>query len=240
MTTYYQLGFEMEQPEELAAMEMPKEKEISHTEKAIKLRDLLPYFLEKDKGFINSLIDWNRGKGRDFSPKQLFYVDKFIAEGEAARDKNKAAMAINNHPRKFPNIAKLLLYSKQVASLAYPKITYQLAKEAPQITLYYNNNHGCIQAKVAGKLVATIKANGQEDMRWPIKDAYLAMLETIEKDPIAAATLSGKLTSCCSFCSRELSDERSVIHGYGPTCAEHWGLPWNAERTGSTTVTEEL
>jgi hypothetical protein len=77
-------------------------------------------------------------------------------------------------------------------------------------------------------------------MRWPIKDNYLAMLETIEKDPIAAATLSGKLTSCCSFCSRELTDERSVVLGYGPVCAEHWGLPWDVKRTGSTTVTEEL
>lgn len=212
----------------------------SHTEKAIKLRNLLPYFAETNKGFINSLIYWNQEKGFDYTAKQLVYVDKYIAIGEEARDKNKAAMAINNHPRNFKNIAKLFLYSKQVASLAYPKITYQLAKEAPPITLYYNNNHACIQAKVAGRLVATIKANGQEDMRWPIKDAYLAMLETIEKDPIAAATLSGKLTSCCSFCSRELSDERSVIHGYGPVCAEHWGLPWDAERTGSTTVTEEL
>lgn len=238
--TMYSILTEDSQPVVAQAQPAPATNSNSHTEKAIKLRQLLPFFLEKDKGFINSLIDWNQGKGRDFSPKQLFYVDRFIAEGEEKRNKNKAAMAINNHPRNFKNIAKLFLYSKQVASLAYPKITYQLAKELPPITLYYNNNHGCIQAKVAGRLVATIKANGQEDMRWPIKDNYLAMLETIEKDPIAAATLSGKLTSCCSFCSRELTDERSVVLGYGPVCAEHWNLPWDVKRTGSTTVTEEL
>ena len=238
--TMYSISTEDSQPVVAQAQPAPATNSNSHTVKAIKLRQLLPFFLEKDKGFINSLIDWNQGKGRDFSPKQLFYVDRFIAEGEEKRNKNKAAMAINNHPRNFKNIAKLFLYSKQVASLAYPKITYQLAKELPPITLYYNNNHGCIQAKVAGRLVATIKANGQEDMRWPVKDNYLAMLETIEKDPIAAATLSGKLTSCCSFCSRELTDERSVVLGYGPVCAEHWGLPWDVKRIGSTTVTEEL
>lgn len=210
----------------------------SHTEKAIKLRQLLPFFAEKDKGFINSLIDWNQGKGMPFSSKQLYWVNKFIQEGEEAF--TKKGLTITIATRKFPNIAKLFLYSKQVTSLAYPKITYQLDKNAPAITLYYNNNHGCIQAKVAGKLVATIKANGQEDARWPIKTSYLAMLETIEKDPVAAATLSGKLTSCCSFCGRALTDERSVVLGYGPVCAEHWGLPWDAERTGSTTVTEEL
>lgn len=211
----------------------------SHTEKAIKLRQLLPFFAEKDKRFINSLIDWNQGKGMPFSSKQLYWVDKFIQEGEEAKAATNQ-LRPSAELRKFPNIAKLFLYSKQVTSLAYPKITYQLAKELPAITLYYNNNHGCIQAKVAGKLVATIKANGQEDARWPIKTSYLAMLETIEKDPVAAATLSGKLTSCCSFCGRALTDERSVVLGYGPVCAEHWGLPWDAERTGSTTVTEEL
>ena len=212
----------------------------THSELAAKLHSLMVFIPAKDKGFAQQLINWNTDKGIDYSPKQLIYVEKFIATGEAAKNINQAALAINNHPRNFKNIAKLFLYSKQVASLAYPKITYQLSKEMPAITFYYNNNHACIQAKVGGKLIATIKANGQEDMRWPIKEVYIPMLEQIEKDPIAAATLSGKLTSCCSFCSKQLTDERSVVLGYGPVCADHWGLPWDVKRTGSTTVTEEL
>ena len=211
----------------------------NHSELAIQLRNLLPVLPNKDKGFIESLIDWNQYKGWDYTPKQLVYVERFIEQGTQLANANQLPTE-TKQPRKFPNIAKLFLYSKQVASLAYPKITYQLSATAPAITFYYNNNHACIQAKVGGKLIATIRANGQEDMRWPIKEVYLPMLEQIEKDPIAAATLSGKLTSCCSFCSKQLTDERSVVLGYGPVCAEHWGLPWDVKRTGSTTVTEEL
>ena len=215
----------------------------NHSELAIKLRNLLPFFQgTHTRNFINSLIDWNQGKGRDYTPKQLVYVLQYIEAGEKhkAECNAKQLPTETKQPRKFPNIAKLFLYSKQVASLAYPKITYQLSANAPAITFYYNNNHACIQAKVGGKLIATIRANGQEDIRWPIKEVYLPMLEQIEKDPIAAATLSGKLTSCCSFCSKQLTDERSVVLGYGPVCADHWGLPWDVKRTGSTTVTEEL
>lgn len=36
----------------------------------------------------------------------------------------------------------------------------------------------------------------------------------------------GKLYGICCFCSRTLTDERSIGVGYGPVCAEHYGLPW--------------
>lgn len=36
----------------------------------------------------------------------------------------------------------------------------------------------------------------------------------------------GKLYGICCFCSRTLTDERSIGVGYGPRCAERYGLPW--------------
>jgi len=36
----------------------------------------------------------------------------------------------------------------------------------------------------------------------------------------------GHKTGKCTFCRRRLTDERSVIVGYGPTCAENNHLPW--------------
>lgn len=36
----------------------------------------------------------------------------------------------------------------------------------------------------------------------------------------------GQLTGTCVFCSRMLTDERSIFVGYGPTCAEKNSLPW--------------
>lgn len=36
----------------------------------------------------------------------------------------------------------------------------------------------------------------------------------------------GHVTGQCVFCSRKLTDERSVTVGYGPVCAERESLPW--------------
>lgn len=46
--------------------------------------------------------------------------------------------------------------------------------------------------------------------------------------PLSAedAKAFGDLYGHCVFCGLELSDDRSITAGYGPTCAEHRGLPW--------------
>jgi len=36
----------------------------------------------------------------------------------------------------------------------------------------------------------------------------------------------GKLYGNCIYCSRDLTDDRSITAGYGPICAEKRGLPW--------------
>ena len=35
----------------------------------------------------------------------------------------------------------------------------------------------------------------------------------------------------CGFCNRELADPRSVNVGYGPVCADNYGLPWGEAET---------
>jgi hypothetical protein len=40
------------------------------------------------------------------------------------------------------------------------------------------------------------------------------------------AAAFGHATGHCVYCSRELTDDRSVEVGYGPVCAEKNGLPW--------------
>jgi hypothetical protein len=45
-------------------------------------------------------------------------------------------------------------------------------------------------------------------------------------DPEGVATKYGRLTGNCCFCGRKLTDERSTAMGYGPVCADHFGLNW--------------
>lgn len=53
-----------------------------------------------------------------------------------------------------------------------------------------------------------------------------AVLLLVELDPVGVATLHGKKTGSCCFCGRHLETTESVTAGYGPVCAEKWGLPW--------------
>lgn len=59
-----------------------------------------------------------------------------------------------------------------------------------------------------------------------IKSDLVALLTEFANDPAAVAARCGKLLTRCSFCRRKLTDDRSTTVGYGPDCADHFGLPW--------------
>lgn len=68
------------------------------------------------------------------------------------------------------------------------------------------------------------------DGRWqPSRDAtqdVVALLHAFAADPVRVATEYGRLTGQCCFCASDLTDERSVLVGYGPHCAERYSLPY--------------
>lgn len=55
-------------------------------------------------------------------------------------------------------------------------------------------------------------------------------LKDLAEDPARTAETYGKLHNECCFCARDLTDPRSVAAGYGPVCAENFGLKdeWKA------------
>ncbi len=62
-----------------------------------------------------------------------------------------------------------------------------------------------------------------------------AMLLEFAADPENIASKYGKLTGCCCFCGRRLTDARSTEVGYGPVCAERFGRTWGALKVAATT-----
>lgn len=237
MTTYYY------DPKYISPEKEAKEESCAEADRklALSLRALVTELDEKDRSFATSLLKWVFNEGRSWTAKQKYWAGVLEARAKAkraAKEEKQAAIV----PKQFPNIAKLFLSNPHINNLAWPKISYKLSETGPTIELCYNKNYNCIQVRLPGKkLIGTIRLpKGIEDIRWPIKNEHLLYLAQIEADPIAAAKLSGKLTSCCSFCSRELTDELSVKAGYGPICAEHWGLPWGGKRSGVTTIEMEL
>lgn len=53
-----------------------------------------------------------------------------------------------------------------------------------------------------------------------------ARLIAFAQEPGKIAGEHGRLTGRCCFCRIALTDERSTAVGYGPDCADHYGLPW--------------
>jgi hypothetical protein len=64
------------------------------------------------------------------------------------------------------------------------------------------------------------------DAEWVYAPGAIKSLYAEQKVTAEQAARFGKLWGSCVFCSRLLTDERSVSVGYGPVCAEHNGLPW--------------
>ena len=60
------------------------------------------------------------------------------------------------------------------------------------------------------------------DQHWVVD-----MLEDFKTDPIEKMAEMGRLAGRCAFCTRQLEDERSTAHGYGPVCAKNYQLPWS-------------
>lgn len=60
-------------------------------------------------------------------------------------------------------------------------------------------------------------------------DETTKLMNRLAADPAAVASEYGHLTGHCCFCNRKLDDERSTKVGYGPVCADHYGLPWGSK-----------
>lgn len=87
-----------------------------------------------------------------------------------------------------------------------------------------------------GAWLGRIEADGTWDIpahlatQDALVDPVKKLLADLGKDPHKVASAHGKLTGNCCFCNRHLDDDRSTGAGYGPVCAEKWGLKaeWKA------------
>lgn len=55
------------------------------------------------------------------------------------------------------------------------------------------------------------------------------LLAKLAANPAEVASEYGKLTGSCCFCEKSLTDARSSAVGYGPVCADKFGLPWGSD-----------
>ena len=82
------------------------------------------------------------------------------------------------------------------------------------------------QRRYFGKIGLDGKWHGSPRIPLPDLNEVFDELLLIASDPLGYAKIHGRRYSNCMFCGKELTHPDSLTVGYGPICAEKWGLPW--------------
>lgn len=165
-------------------------------------------------------IDWSRGYGA---------VHASTAACDAAKAAKRASYPAPTVKLNMTPVADFILAAK-LRGVRFPSVSFL----AP-------NGEGVLTLKVAGSMAAEPGAvNVLVNEQWlgrinPNGDvighkiesraALLEQLGRIATDPAGMAKEYGALTGHCSFCHRKLTDAGSIEVGYGPVCADAYGLP---------------
>jgi hypothetical protein len=178
----------------------------------------------KDQIFAASLVA--QATNKPLSSTQTYWVSELAKRATAP----KAAPETVKVGASFAGV--IALFGKTSGKLKNPAIVLATdtgAQARLSLAKPTSKNPGFIYVRLDGEYVGKISPAGEFQ---PFKlapaqrDALLGLLEALAADPAGVAAAYGKATGNCCFCSRGLTDKRSVEVGYGPICADHYELPW--------------
>lgn len=125
------------------------------------------------------------------------------------------------------------LFGTARGHLKHPKLTFSLDFGTVRLHVAGERSRYSGQIMVtdgggyySGIYYGRIDADGQFYPSDAVKPDLLNFLNAFSEDPAGMASQYGKESGNCCFCSRKLTDERSLDVGYGPVCATKWELPW--------------
>lgn len=196
---------------------------------AAQLRQNFHNIPAKDHSFVNSLLKAHNRMGVKISGKQEHWLRKFhhIALHPECNKPKEVDVGIDLTP-----IIDLLKTAE--TNLKYPKLRFDLEGDKIVLTRSKGGKYpGTVQITSPGGYgnntwYGRINLNGTftpskaaDDL--PELDMFL---QSFAKNPQAAALSYGQKTCQCCFCGTKLTTKESRTAGYGPICAENWGLPW--------------
>lgn len=193
------------------------------------LRPLIRELWVNDQNFANSLVAaWDK-KGRLSQPQQL-WVDKMI-------DKARERM---NTPKPEPvrvdlgaNMRPLheLFQRARNNKIQIPKIKTHL-ESGSTLTLSLNNTGEFVYLKLGDVYYGKVDKDGRLAIhpRVQVCEEIHTLAKDIGENPSRVGKIHGAKWDNCMFCGRGLTTKDSVFYGYGPICAEKWGLEWGIAR----------
>lgn len=193
---------------------------------AIEMLSTLLYNLNKltdwESQFIQSVNSFYQRKGY-ITEKQEAVLKKIYTK---TTEQGKLVEEIAKHYNLF-TIAKM--FQRAESYLQYPTIELLLSKG--KVKIYKSPNGAYLhiffheyRAKAvlsrSGEILSIPNGASREILE------YFDELQEFCDNPQEAVKLQGRKTGRCCFCKQELTNETSVSLGYGPICAQHYGLPW--------------
>lgn len=184
------------------------------------LRAALPTLPADKQDFAGSLLAQFDRRG-DLSPKQWPWVTRLVSAPAAP-------VAVNLAP-----IVRML--ERAGLHVKRPRITFNAipgADHPVQIKLATSGRHLGSAHVTDGmpygenRYFGRIEAEGAFVSGRDLTECVRQWLIALAADPARIAGAYGQSSGACCFCNRELTDARSLTVGYGPICADHYGLPW--------------
>lgn len=131
-----------------------------------------------------------------------------------------------NPSKLFALFDKVKLYRK------YPSLTFVTHNIQETIKIGMGNDpnilwvsNGMARSNPANKLYGKFIRTDFIAYRNDSFDIIPIMRELCD-DPIKFGAMRGQQYKHCCFCNTELTSKESLFAGYGPICADNWGLPW--------------
>lgn len=192
------------------------------------LVNVLPSLNERDQAFAASLIAQHGKKG--LSPKQTYWVGELVKRANTPAKPAETKKVGNVKP-----ILDMLTNAKQ--HLKNPAVIFRVKDRDLRLSIAGIRARFPGSVNVAGTgtfaerdWFGRINKDGEFEPspKWDevTQTSIAKALKALAKNPAKAAAEYGHMTGSCCFCSKTLTDSRSVKVGYGPVCAGHFGLPW--------------
>jgi hypothetical protein len=185
---------------------------------------------DRDRRFAWSLITQYRERG-SLSDKQRPYVAQLIERATKPKPQLPTAQLGNG----FDRIITLFLTAR--VRIKYPRIRLALPNGQPVVLKMagerskYNGQINVSDGGPYGDNIwyGRIDQQGRWSKSRNVTPEVEELLTSLTRNPEEVAEMYGRLTNHCCFCGRELTDPRSVEVGYGPVCAQNYGLSWGED-----------
>src|SRR5216683_913611 len=119
---------------------------------------------------------------------------------------------------KWPHL--IVLYNNGNDRIKFARMS-ELAKIPHGIIITDGRSFG------VNKIYGFVERNGKINLKIEPKGIVYDIIEAVTFNPLDNLKLNGLQYKHCCFCGAELTNKISLHHGYGPICADKWGLPWD-------------